>query len=127
MPGYQTHEYLFPAKPNVRFKENFSKPYGWDLGKRFRRVCGLAGVNDLRIHDLRHFAATALFMEGVPDAIIRETTAHASRIMERHKHLSPSFRQQSVELIAGQMGKDLSTLEGERDAAAQAHATLTRA
>jgi integrase len=114
MPSYQTHEYLFPAKPNVRFKGNFSKPYAWDLGKRFRRICGLAQVNDLRIHDLRHFATTALFMEGVPDAIIRKMTGHASQIMERYKHLSPSFKQQSVELIAGQLGEGLSTFLGTK-------------
>jgi integrase len=108
MPSYQTSEYLFPAKPNVRFKGNFSKPYAWDLGKRFRRIRDLAEIKDLRIHDLRHFATTALFMEGVPDSIIAKMTGHASRVMERYKHLSPSFKQQSVELIAGQLGKRLS-------------------
>jgi integrase len=30
LPSYGRHEYLFPAKPNVRFRENFSKPYAWD-------------------------------------------------------------------------------------------------
>ena len=43
-----------------------------DLGKRFRRVCKLAGINDLRIHDLRHFAATVLFMDEIPDAMIEK-------------------------------------------------------
>lgn len=47
------------------------KPHAWDLRKRFKRICTRAGINDLRIHDLRHFATTMLFMEGVPDAIIR--------------------------------------------------------
>jgi hypothetical protein len=47
-------------------------------------------------------------MEGVPNTIIAKMTGHASRVMERYKHLSPSFKQQSVELIAGQLGKHLS-------------------
>jgi len=34
LPGFGREEYLFPAKPNVRYKENFSKPYMWDIGKR---------------------------------------------------------------------------------------------
>jgi integrase len=111
LPSYGTHEYLFPAKPNVRFRdaEKFSKPHAWDLGKRFRRICTLVGVHDLRIHDLRHFATTMLFIEGVADAIIRKMTGHRSEELERYKHLSPAFKQQTVELIAGQLSRHVST------------------
>ena len=111
LPSYGKHEYLFPAKPNVRFKdvEKFSKPHAWDLGKRFRRICDLAGVSDLRIHDLRHFATTMLFIEGVADAIIRKMTGHRSEELERYKHLSPAFKQQTVELIAGRLSRHAST------------------
>jgi integrase len=111
LPSYGTHEYLFPAKPNVRFKdvEKFSRPHAWDLGKRFRRICKLAKVRDLRIHDLRHFATTMLFIEGVADAVIRKMTGHRSEELERYKHLSPSFKQQTVELIAGQLQNSVAT------------------
>ena len=109
LPSYRTHEYLFPAKPNVRFKGDFKKPHAWDLGKRFRRACKNAGITDLRIHDLRHFATTMLFIEGVPDAIIRKMTGHRSEELERYKHLSASFKQQSVELIAGRLTDQLAT------------------
>ena len=79
------------------------------MGKRFRRVCKLAGITDLRIHDLRHFATTMLFIEGVADAIIRKMTGHRSEELERYKHLSPAFKQQTVELIAGQLSRQLAT------------------
>ena len=111
-PSYRTHEYLFPAKPNVKYKGNFKKPHAWDLGKRFRRICKLAKITDLRIHDLRHFATTMLFIEGVPDAIIRKMTGHRSEELERYKHLSASFKQQSVELIADQLSRQLGTKLG---------------
>jgi integrase len=90
----------FKAKPNVRFKENFSKPHAWDIGKRFRRICKLAKVENLRVHDLRHFATTVLFMKGVPDAMIAKMTGHGSRELKRYQHLSPEFKKQTVDLIA---------------------------
>jgi len=109
MPSYEQSEYLFPAKPNVKYKGDFKQPYAYDLGKRFRRICTLAGVTDLRIHDLRHFATTLLFMDGVPDAIIRKMTGHTSQIMERYKHLDSSFANESVERIGGRITKQIAT------------------
>ena len=52
-----------------------------------------------------------LFIEGVADAIIRKMTGHRSEELERHKHLSPAFKQQTVELIAGQLSRRLSTFQ----------------
>jgi hypothetical protein len=79
------------------------------MGKRFRRICKLAGVEDLRIHDLRHFATTVLFMKGIPDPIISKMTGHKSREMKRYQHLSPLFKQQTVELIAGELENSTGT------------------
>ena len=48
-----------------------------------------------------------LFIEGVSDAIIRKMTGHRSDELERYKHLSPSFSQQTTELIAGKLVDEL--------------------
>jgi hypothetical protein len=99
LPSYGNDDYFFPAKPNVRFKskEDFKQPYAWDLGKRFRRVCKLAGITDLRIHDLRHLATTVLFMDEIPDAMIAKVTGHRSRELRKYQHVSPEFKRQTVE------------------------------
>ena len=112
LPSYGKHEYLFPARPNVKYRnvEDFQKPHAWDIGKRFRRIRDLAGIKDLRIHDLRHFATTMLFIEGVSDAIIRKMTGHRSNELERYKHLSPAFSQATTELIAGKLMDELEGL-----------------
>jgi integrase len=109
LPSYGKHDYLFPARPNVKYKdvEKFQKPHAWDIGKRFRRIRDLAGITDLRIHDLRHFATTMLFMEGVADAIIRKMTGHRSDELERYKHFSPDFQKQTTGLIAGRLTEEL--------------------
>ena len=44
-----------------------------------------------------------VFTESVADAMIRKMTGHRSDELERHKHFSPAFKQQTVELIAGQL------------------------
>ena len=117
LPSYGNHEYLFPARPNVRFRDasKFQKPHAWDIGKRFRRIRDLAGIKDLRIHDLRHFATTTLFMEGVADAIIRKMTGHRSDELERYKHFSPEFKQQTTELIAGKLIEELEGIKKDTE------------
>ncbi len=109
LPSFGKHEYLFPSRPNPKYKdvEKFQKPHAWDIGKRFRRIRDMAGITDLRVHDLRHFATTTLFMEGVADAIIRKMTGHRSEELERYKHFSPEFSRQTTELIAGKLVEEL--------------------
>ena len=109
LPSYGHHEYVFPAKANPRFKGNFKKPHAWDFGKRFRRVAKLAGIQPLRIHDLRHFAASTLTGAGVEDNIIGLLTGHKSRELRRYQHLREELKRRTVELIAGvlkEAGKD---------------------
>jgi integrase len=62
-------------------------------------MCKLAKINDLRIHDLRHFATTMLFMEGAADAIIRKMNGHRSDELERYKHFSPEFKNRRLNLL----------------------------
>ena len=45
------------------------------------------------------------------DPIIRKLTGHRSRALEGYQHLSPGFRQQTVELIAGKLEEGLAFSE----------------
>ena len=42
LPSYGRHEYMFPARANVKFRdvEKFSRPHAWNLRKRFRPTHG---------------------------------------------------------------------------------------
>jgi hypothetical protein len=62
-------------------------------------------MRDLRIHDLHHFAATTLFLKGIPDGIISKMTGHKSPELKRYEHLSPTLKRQTVELIAAELGE----------------------
>jgi len=111
MQNIYNESVYFLSVTNVRFKdaEKFQKPHARDIGKRFR-IRDLVGITDLRIHDLRHFATTMPFIEGVSDAIIRKMTDHRSEELDRYKHLSPSFPQQTTELIAGKSVNELEKM-----------------
>jgi integrase len=89
LPNFGDDGFVFPAdRGNVRFQGK--QEHLWDLRKPFQAACKRAGIQNLRIHDLRHMATTILFLEGVPEAIIRKLTGHRSRELERYEHLSPA-------------------------------------
>jgi integrase len=83
--------------------------YKWDMRKPFQAACDRAGINRLRIHDLRHTATRSLFLQGIPDAIIRQLTGHRSRELERYEHRSPLLKQQTVGIIAKKLSPDTAT------------------
>jgi integrase len=63
LPSHGRDEYVFPAdRANVRFRGK--QAHIWDLRKPFQAACARAGIQDLRIHDFCHMAATILFLEG---------------------------------------------------------------
>jgi integrase len=88
-----------------------------DLRKPFQAACKRAGIKDLRIHDLRHTATTILFLQGVPEAIIRKLTGHRSRELERYEHLSPVLKRQTVTRIASVLNASDTPSVGESEKA----------
>jgi integrase len=76
------------------------------FGHSLYRVAGVAGFrrNDgdaLRIHDLRHFAASTLTGAGIEDNIFGLLTGHKSRELGRYQHLREELKRKTVDLIAG--------------------------
>ena len=102
LPSHGRHEYLFPSRPTARCPEP-QRPYRWDFGKQFRALAKAAGIQNVRIHDLRHAGATILMTLGVPDPIVRKVTGHRSRELERYQHLTPELRALTVNLIATEL------------------------
>jgi hypothetical protein len=102
LPSHGRHEYLFPSRPTARCPEP-KRPYRWDFGKQFRALAKATGIQNVRIHDLRHAGATILMTLGVPDPIVRKVTGHRSRELERYQHLTPELRALTVNLIATEL------------------------
>ena len=72
------------------------KTYNW----LFRKAVKQAGIEDFRIHDLRHTFASWLVSEGVELVKVRDLLGHSSiKMTERYAHLMPDRLRGAVETL----------------------------
>lgn len=70
------------------------------LDRSFNKAVGLAGIDDFRIHDLRHTFASWLVSEGVELIKVRDLLGHSSiRMTERYAHLAPNRLHDAVAVL----------------------------
>ena len=68
------------------------------LNKTWERIRALAGIPDVRLHDLRHSFASDALMGGVPLAIIGKILGHRqSATTQRYAHLSDRVVRDAIE------------------------------
>jgi integrase len=78
----RTGEYLFPGRHGGHRVE---------LKANWRRICKAAGINGLRIHDLRHSYASQLASAGVGLHVIGQLLGHTqAQTTHRYAHLTDS-------------------------------------
>lgn len=84
-------EMVFPARCGARVKS-----YDW----LFRKAVRSAGIQDFRIHDLRHTFASWLVSEGVELVKVRDLLGHTKISMtERYAHLMPNKLLDAVQVL----------------------------
>lgn len=70
------------------------------LQKGFDAACARAGIENFRIHDLRHTFASWLVMEGVSLYVVKDLLGHSSiTVTERYAHLSPDEGRAAVQKL----------------------------
>ena len=63
----------------------------------FARACRKAGIEDFRLHDLRHTAASWMRMSGADIHTVAQLLGHKDlRMAARYQHLSPAFLEEAV-------------------------------
>jgi len=73
------------------------KPYT-TIKTAWSTACRLAGITDLRIHDLRHTFGTRAADQGVPLSAIRDVMGHKSiKTTERYAHATDEAKRRAVE------------------------------
>jgi integrase len=68
--------------------------------RSFATACRQAGIEDFRIHDLRHTCAAWLVSAGVALPEVRDLLGHGSITMtEKYAHLSPDNVRRAVAVL----------------------------
>jgi integrase len=72
-----------------------------NVNRRWDELRQRAGLDWLRLHDLRHGCATLLLAKGVPDRVIMEVLGHAEIgvTMNTYAHVLPVLRQEAADAI----------------------------
>ena len=90
------------SENNLIFPNTIGNPTQPDkLSKRFKRLTKLAGLPEIRFHDLRHTAATLMLNQGVPVLVVSRRLGHAkpSTTLDVYGHLIASMQTEVAELM----------------------------
>jgi integrase len=68
------------------------------LEREFRPLLQAAGLPPIRLHDLRHTAATLLLLQNVPVKVVSEMLGHSSVAitLDRYSHVLPSMQRDAA-------------------------------
>jgi integrase len=76
------------------------------LTRAFARLVADLGIPNLRFHDLRHDAASALTMAGVPQRAVMEVLGHRDpRMTMRYQHLTPGHLRDAMRALDEAMSR----------------------
>jgi len=72
-----------------------------NLVRNFKRLIKLAGLPEIRFHDLRHTAASLMLNHGVPAIIVSRRLGHSrvSITLDTYGHLIPELQGEAAELL----------------------------
>lgn len=99
LPRIEGNQYIFPSPRTGRPAPSLFMP--WD---RIRRR---AGLNDLRLHDLRHSFASFLVNKGVSLYVVQGLLGHTQvRMTQRYAHLAPQTLLDAAEVVADVISGD---------------------
>ena len=86
----------------------FTTRFGTPLSPRnnyrdFRRLVGAAGLRRVRLHDLRHTAASLMLAQGVSPRVVMEILGHSqiSVTMNTYSHVTPASSREAVARVEG--------------------------
>lgn len=111
----------------------FSRPNGQPLRpeqvlRHFYSLTQAAGVPHIRIHDLRHLAATIMITSGVPLAMVSKTLRHSTlaTTVDIYGHLTRQAAQDAVDATAAALDNAEQHARSQPSTGRCARATTTQ-
>jgi len=96
----------------------FTTRFGTPLSPRndyrdFQRLVGAAGLRRVRLHDLRHTAASLMWAQGVNPRVVMEILGHSqiSVTMNTYSHVAPASSREALARVEGLLSEGQSELE----------------
>lgn len=86
------------------------------LRRQHIQVCRLAGLREIRVHDLRHTFASHFVMNGGSLNDLQALLGHSSPVMtQRYAHLAPGYLESKAQLVRfGKFGANVCALKAVR-------------
>ncbi len=104
---YIEHDYIFTSPKGKPIQPN-------NLRRAFRKVLKTAGIEDLRIHDLRHTFGTRLAQAGVDIYTIAKLLGHKDiRMTQRYAHHSTQSLRRGIEILDDRVWHNFVTVGEE--------------
>ncbi len=88
--------------------------------REFKKLLARAGLPSVRLHDLRHTAASLLLAQGVPARVVMEILGHSAiaLTMNTYSHVAPEVSREAAERMARMLwnhgDEDQADDDGER-------------
>ncbi|GFO57253.1 integrase [Geomonas sp. Red276] len=93
-------EYVFPSRQGAK------KPHLFDLRNPFNRACSEAGIDNFRLHDLRHTFASVAVMSGASLFDVQKLLGHKDIAMtQRYAHLCDEGLKKATAGVASMLGQ----------------------
>lgn len=92
--SWQENDLIFPATSGKPMYQNF-------LYNRFKELIKVAGLPEIRFHDLRHTAASLMINNGIPIIVVSRRLGHSrvSITVDTYSHLLPEIQSEAAEVI----------------------------
>ena len=74
----------------------------------FKRELAKAGLPRIRIHDLRHTAATLLLTRGVHPKVVQDLLGHSTvtLTLDTYSHVTPALHKEAADQMDALLGRD---------------------